>query len=203
MSPNEHVVAALAALRVEHTAALDRARDLKEQLDSAAAEVAQLETAIKSLEPLAGPAEGANTGSTIEVTGIEGQTEFGRIEVSVKAPHPDVSKIDGGVPERLAGYVPPGGQRLRSKGMVVDLLDKIGQPVTRERLRKEFFDYYGRETLEHYWERPDSALNTAIDRASQEGSILQVDGQDGRPLLYTPGFLDRQTGRPANEVEDD
>ena len=36
------------------------------------------------------------------------------------------------VPERLQKYLPVGGQRLRSKLMVFDLLQRIGQPVTRD-----------------------------------------------------------------------
>jgi serine/threonine protein kinase len=45
--------------------------------------------------------------------------------------------------------------------------------------------------------RPDTALNTAIDRASAENLILEVPGENGRPNIYTTGFEDRQTGRPA------
>ena len=68
-------------------------------------------------------------------------------------------------------------------------------------LRRSFFEYFGRENIEQFWLRPDSALNTAIDRARDEDLILQIEDPQGGPALshhqlsgirhWSPGSLPR------------
>ena len=81
--------------------------------------------------------------------------------------------------------------------MVSDVVDKLGEPVTRDRLREAFFEHFGREDIKKFWERPDNALNTAIIRARDEDLIIEIPGVDGGPALYTGHFRDSETRKPA------
>ncbi|MDC8982547.1 hypothetical protein PR370_15845 [Mycobacterium marinum] len=186
----QHVFATLDALRSDREAAAAEVEKLRQQLGEAESQLTKFDDAVRSLEALVNPAD-----ATVEPN----------ISLGVRrdsATTPPVDAIDAGsrqedVPERLAPYLPAGGQRLRSKLMVFDLLQRVDGPVTRRQLQQKFFEYYGRDDLEKYWARPDNALNTAIERASAEKLILEVPGEDGRPTTYVAGFEERQTGRPA------
>ncbi|KQY08647.1 hypothetical protein ASD37_30580 [Mycobacterium sp. Root135] len=182
---SDQIVAALETLRGEFATAKASAGRLEQQLAEANALLKRLGAAIQSLEKLVvSSATGPGDPFDVPINFDDGRGLT-------------TDEDEHGVPRIFSRYLPPGGQRLKSKLMVFDLLQKLGRPVTRDELRHSFFEFYGRENLEQYWQRPDSALNTAIDRASADGVILETQAEKGRPAMYFTGFVDSDTGTPA------
>jgi hypothetical protein len=196
MSDNAAVIVALDELHAQYDAALEDAKLKQEQLDRATALLTTLETAIRSLEALANFSSAEKSSRSVSVAELLSRNGV------VSKPR---WKNDP-PPRELAPYVPAvGGKRLKSKRMVFDLLHTMKGPVTRDELRRLFFEHYGRENLERYWARPDNALNTAIDRAADEHIIEEIPATDGGPPRYTAGWRDSATGEPAfpDNGEDD
>jgi hypothetical protein len=187
----------LVELRSNRDAAAKQVYEYEVKLEKAKVEVGRYNAAIESLELLDAPTELPATPST-SVTGLEAPSN--RETRRTTAPFPDAVVAETrrkDMPARIAPYAPIGGKRLKSKLMVFDLLKKIGQPVPRHQLCSQFFEYYGRDDLAKLWQRPDNALNTAIDRARDEGLLLEIKSPDGGPALYTVGWEDSETGKPA------
>jgi hypothetical protein len=198
---NNQVETLLAALRAEREAVAAEVIELQQRLNGADVSLTKLNGAIASLELLLEP---------IEVSGRPrdgGRAQHPTLEnldnsqnpADVVADHIRVevkghAKRSTDLSDRLRPYVPAGGQRLRSKQMVFDLLNHLAIPVTRDELRTAFFDYYGRENMERFWQRPENALNTAIDRAIEENIIREVSRMDGEPR-YSTGMRDLATGQ--------
>ena len=189
--PKQQLVETLDTLRSERDAAAAQVEERKRKLWEAETQLTKLEGAVQALEVLLTPAE-EEPAPEVSITVEEGRETVSPFLGAIVA---ESRRED--VPERLAKYVPAGGKRLRSKLMVFDLLQKIGEPVPREKLQHLFFEYYGRTDLERYWIRPETALSTAVDRASKEHLILEIPAENGRPALYTAGFAEGDTGRPA------
>ena len=192
--PGKQIVATLQALECEQRDVEQQVHNLRQQLGEAENHLAKLNAATGALKML------------IDLEHVEsaaGHRYAGDHELQVVAPEPEPEAPVDATPERLKKYLPVGGQRLRSKLMVFDLLQKIGHPVNKDQLRREFFDYFHRDDLERHWVRPENALNTAIDRAREDGLILQVEDPHGGPPLYTPHFRDTATGLPAFYAEED
>lgn len=110
---------------------------------------------------------------------------------------------DWEIPDVFKRYLPKSGgdgkrkRRLRSTLMVSDIVDKLGEPVTRDRLREAFYDHFGREDIKRFWDRPDNALTTAIIRARDEDLIIEVPADNNGPALYMAHFRESETGQPA------
>jgi hypothetical protein len=202
---NDQLVAMLEALECEQRGVEQHVNHLHQELGEAENRLTDLNAAVAALKRLQGPEE---VDVQHELAGDHGVPQAGdaaaepeQVSESVDAVIPETRRV--GVSERLRKYVPPGGQRLRSKLMVFDLLQKVGRPVTRDELRHEFFDFYGREELERYWMRPENALNTAIDRAREDQLILEHEDPKGGAPVYTPHFRDAASGFPALYAEED
>ncbi len=182
----DHKAAALEELRSERDALVAQATGLRAELDGINARVGQLNTVIEPLEALVSgatsipPTAAANGAAANDVTGLRAVVTTGEI--------PEVDDRQD-VPEVFKRYLPRGGEgkRLRSTLMVSDVVEMIGEPVTKEMLRRRFFDHFGRDNLARFWERPDNALNTAIGRAIEEQLITRVPDAAGGADLYTGG----------------
>lgn len=201
----DHKSAALEELRSEredvavHTDKLERERQqLRSRLAQLDGEIApliarlqQLDSAIKPLEILVSVSNGVDIPAG-DATGADVSAEHNQVPT-------DEEQWE--VPEVFKRYMPKTGEgtrkRLRSTLMVSDVVDALGEPVTRNRLREAFFEHFGREDLERFWDRPDNALNTAIIRARDEDLIVEIPGVDGGPALYTGHFRSHETGEPA------
>jgi hypothetical protein len=186
----------LVELRSNRDAAAKQVNEYEVKLEKAKVEVSRYTAAIESLELLDAPTEVQPPSAA--VTGLEATPN--RDTPRTAAPVLDAVVAETrrkDLPARIAPYAPIGGKRLKSKLMVFDLLKKIGQPVPRHQLCSQFFEYYGRDDLAKFWQRPDNALSTAIDRARDEGLILEVESRDGGPALYTVGWEDSRTDKPA------
>ncbi|WP_136622983.1 hypothetical protein [Mycobacterium pseudokansasii] len=194
---DDQLGAMLEALQWEQGDVEQRVKQVQQELREAENRLTDLNTAIAALKRLQAGGEHRDRAGNREVSDFSDAAAGPRhvISGSPDAVVPGARRTD--VPERLRKYVPAGGQRLRSKLMVFDLLQNIGRPVTRDELRHEFFDFYGREELETYWMRPENALNTAIDRAVEDQLILEHEEAHGGPAVYTPHFRDTASGLPA------
>ena len=199
-----HKFAALEELRSERAELaarvdqLTREREkLQDQLACIEAEVSPLATRLRQMDlviqPLAALVEVAPASDTLPPTTTDGVVKSAQMDSNVPGEEWEV-------PEVFKRYMPRGGtgprKRLRSTLMVADVVDKIGEPVTRDHLREAFYDHFGRENISRFWNRPDNALNTAIMRARDEELIIEVN-VDGRPPLYTGHFRNSATGEPA------
>lgn len=187
---NAQLVDTLESLRSEKAVVSAEAEVLQQELGEKQHHLSRLNAAISALESLLPDGQTRSRGPETADASAKGTMVLA-----------DAAVYEGRrseVPERLQKYLPVGGQRLRSKLMVFDLLQRIGQPVTRDQLRRSFFEYFGRENIEQFWLRPDSALNTAIDRARDEDLILQIEDPQGGPALFTTNFRESDTGLPAH-----
>lgn len=189
----DHKAAALEELRSERDALVFQVDGLRTELGEVEARISQLDSVIGPLQALVSGkavASAHNDSGVADITCLQTALTTSRV--------PDIDDRRN-VPEVFKRYMPRGGEgkRLRSTLMVSDVVDMIGEPVTKETLRRRFFDHFGRDNLARFWDRPDNALNTAISRAAEEELITVVPGVDGGPALYTGHFRDSETGRPA------
>jgi hypothetical protein len=190
----DHKAAALEELCSERDALVAQAHGLRAELGEIEARVDELNTVIVPLEALV---SGTTSRHTAAANDAVADDVTGLRTVST-SPVPEINDQPD-VPEVFRRYLPRGGEgkRLRSTLMVSDIVDMIGEPVTKETLRCKFFGHFGRDNLARFWASPDNALNTAINRAIEEELITKVPGVDGRAALYTGHFRDSETGRPA------
>jgi hypothetical protein len=202
----DHKAAALMELRSEradvaaHAEKLERERaDLRFRLGQLDGEIAPLTARLHQLDSVIAPLTALVSGSEDTPTTRSAPKELA--EAGTSAPSEIPEDEDGWkVPEVFRRYMPKGGEgkrkRLRSTLMVSDVVDKLGEPVTRDHLREAFFEHFGREDIQRFWDRPDNALNTAIMRARDEDLIVEIK-VDGKPALYAGHFRNSETGEPA------
>jgi hypothetical protein len=188
-----------AALRAQIDEALREAEVKRREADEAAAYAHSLQDALRSVEAL----QHLQSPERVQVFDRRRELEDGTRGSTSSVTISAVGEIIVPPPPKIAPYVPTvGGKRLKSKRMIFDLLKMIEKPVTRDQLRRMFFEYYGRKDLERYWIRPDNALNTAIDRAVRDHYAEAITREDGQ-TWYTAGWIDAETGQPAFEDDED
>jgi len=74
--------------------------------------------------------------------------------------------------------------RIRSTEIVADLVNKHGEPVTRE----EALELLDRDRgIPTGWANPRNAIGNALNRAVDKGAILQLDADLYAPLGYGEG----------------
>jgi hypothetical protein len=200
------LVAALETLRAQHKDVVADEQQLTAELELMRGVRRNLETAMKSIETLVSdpstwksPHPGDRNAPKVTVRVAEpSELLENAVAQSRNAEEPPP-------PAGLEPYLGVGGKRLKSKRMLFDLLQKVPELVTREELKRLFFEHYGRENLERYWARPDNALNTAIDRAVTGHVIEELPNTSGGPPYYAAGWRNSDTGEPAFPVhgEDD
>lgn len=195
---SNHVGAALDELRSERVLVVDRVEKLRSELDESTTQLARLDKAIESLELLI-PSDTETSNDSDRENGLEIRP----------VPHPDSSSDmfmshNAEDDELIRRYLPRGGsgKRLRSTRMVADLLAEIGGPVTRDYLREAFFGIYGRDKLEKYWDRPENALNTAINRAIIENIIGEAKGENGKTVVFSLKIHERPSSLPDGDAEE-
>lgn len=90
-------------------------------------------------------------------------------------------------------YLTPGKDEgdkgsLQSAHMVAAVLDRIGEPVSRDKLQTAFFDFFGEEVLGIYWSQPIKAFRSALSRAVERDIINEVELPDGGGTVYLGGW---------------
>ena len=88
----------------------------------------------------------------------------------------------------IAKYIKRGGEgrRLSSAQMVTDVLDEVDDWVNRDEFKESFYKKFPLKDLEHFWEKPENALVTALTRALRDnligGAVRTSSG--GREEVY-------------------
>lgn len=181
----DRVIAALEELQAERNALLDHLQAMQREVEIAARQVNKLNEAIQALIGLRPELVAADSGRDA----IRGRG-FAQAELpGFDSPHPELIAAFFDVPpgpERLRPFVTPGGdgKNLQSAQMVAAVVEALGNPVRRDQLQREFFDYFGSELLSEYWQQPEKAFRTALRRAMERELIVALEPENGGEHLY-------------------
>lgn len=198
------LVSALETLRAQHKEVVADQQQMQAELDMIKAVRANLETAMRSLETLVSDPATWESPHPVDRSGPKVAVRVSEPSELLNNAVAEVRNAEGPPPPVLAPYVPAvGGKRLKSKRMLFDLLQQVEEMVTRDELKRLFFERYGRENLQRYWVRPENALNTAIDRALADDLIVEIPNTSGGPPFYASGWRNSETGEPAFPVNEE
>lgn len=179
---NDRVESALEQLKVERAIVGDRLLDLQQQMQHAAAQLQRLDSAIAALD----------TEVHVIADFKMGQPPAASADLNVPRLRQNLPR---GSEDRILPFVTRGvgKQRdgLHSAKMVAAVADALATPVSRERLKAAFFDYFDRDLLGKYCDDPDNAFRSAFGRAVDRDMVLPVVYPDGQ-TVYTGGFRDVQ-----------
>ncbi|WP_241473242.1 hypothetical protein [Mycolicibacterium neoaurum] len=185
------VASALKALKDERAVVGERLLELQREIDATAAQLQRLDAAISALEIVTDPpARDYNLGRAMPRS-----DNANRPRLQHDAPRGSGSRLIEFI-SHTAGE--EGRATLQPTNMLLAVLDDLGEPVSRDRLKEAFFDYFDRETLKTYWLDPDKAFRSALRRAVEREIINTVDYPNGQ-VVYMSGFREvRPPARPAS-----
>lgn len=158
------VVAQVEKLQLDLNALGDRQNRLSEAIDS-------LER-LSEPEPKPGPEPEPDTNSTLDEVVPDGPL------VPLDSP--------------IAKYIKRGGEgrRLSSTLMVRDVVEELDRVVNREELKEAFFQRFSREEMERFWNRPDNAFGTAVNRAVKD-KLIRRGNKDGFDVYGSHAVAER------------
>jgi hypothetical protein len=183
---NDRINSALEQLKAERASVGERMSALQREMQDTAAQLQRLDGAIAALDADAHLMAEFKMGQPPAVGG----------DLDVPRLRHDIPR---GSEDRILPFVTRGVGKerdgLHSAKMVAAVADALATPVSREKLKAAFFEYFDRDRLGKYWDDPDKAFRSAFRRAVERDMVLPVEYPNGQ-TVYTGGFREVTADRP-------
>jgi hypothetical protein len=194
------VAAALGELRREYAEVTALADEAQRHFLTLEQRRKRLDEAISSLEHLGDPAEAAQLAAE---RAIAKSPRFRPREIEMEfIPEEDDSYVLDDDDEVDGPLVPPdspiakyikgsgGGRRLSSTYMIRDVVEEMDRVLKRQEVKDAFYQKFSLEDLKKFWDRPDNAFGTALNRAVKE-KLIQKGNDKGTDVYASDAVVRR------------